>query len=221
MELKPRIWALTLAGTLISCCAFAKSGGTEVEISRQLSRVRREPGNPRALIDLGAQFAIRASEQGYPSDVEDARKYLHQGLSIEPQNALGKAWLGALRCIEAKIRGSKAFVRDGLRQLDQGVAMDSGNPRLRLLRGSVNLELPREYNRTSQALEDLLEVNSNPAAARAASLDMAEVHLKLGKAYRANGNMAQAQEMWRQVVAESPHSTEAAAANKLLQKYGR
>jgi tetratricopeptide (TPR) repeat protein len=221
MELKPRIWALTLAGSILTSCAFGSSGGTEVEISRQLSRVRREPRNPRALIDLGAQFAIRASEQGYPSDVEDSRKYLRQGLAIDPQNALGTAWLGALRCIEAKIRGSKSFVHDGLRQLDQGVAMDSGNPRLRLLRGSVNLELPREYNRTSQALTDLLAVNSDPGAARAASLDMAEVHLKLGKAYRANGNMAQAQAMWRQVVAEAPSSREAASANKLLAKYGR
>ena len=215
MAICARFCTLVFAGLVVAATVHA-SGGAEVELSRRLSQVRREPQNVRALIGLGAQYAIRASERGFPSDIEDARKYIRQALAIEPNSALGEAWLGAVRCIEAKVRASRSYANEGLLQIDHGVSMDPTNPLLKMLRGSVDVDLPREFNRLDQGLADLESVAADPVAARAADVDMGILHLKLAKGYRAKGDLLRAQQMWHQVIAESPQSFEADSARRLL-----
>jgi hypothetical protein len=229
MFLSARSIATTAAVILASALILpgglqAGSRGTDIEISRLLGKLRKEPTSAKLLTDLGAQFAMRASEQGYPSDVVDARQYLRQAQQIDPGNPVTAGWLGVLRCVEAKIRGSRGFVREGLSQLDAAVARAPDNLVLRMLRGSVDLEVPREFGRLEQGIAEmeLLKGADEADRARLASvgLDRAEVFLKLGKGYRARGDMPGAQRMWQKVVAEGPPGRERETALRLLQKYG-
>lgn len=202
----------------------AATRGSPAEISRALAALRREPANPRVLTDAGSQFALRASEQGFPTDVEDARRYLLQAAKMEPANAQTVAWLGALRCIEAKVRQSKGFVSQGLGQLDHAVQMDGNDLVVRMVRGSVSVEVPREYNKVDQGLADLEMVRAahekDPHALVALRIEPADMYLKLGKAYRAKGDMATARAMWTHA-SSGPPGKERETATRLLAKYGK
>lgn len=214
---------LALAVSLVlSSDALAASRGTPAEISRALNAHKKDPSNPMHLTDLGSQFALRASEAGAPSDIEDARKYLRQSLKMDAKNAETVAWLGVLRCIEAKVRQSKGFVREGLSQLDHATEMAPSDLRVRMLRGSVGVEVPREFNRLDGGIADLETVRaaheSDPHALAALRIDPAEVFLKIGKGYRAKGNMEGAKQMWSRA-AEAPSGRERESAMRLLTKY--
>lgn len=214
--------ALAAALCLVSVEAQAATRGSAAEISRALNAHKKDPANAVILTDLGSQFALRASEQGYPTDVEDARKYLRQSLKMDPRNAQTVAWLGALRCIEAKVRQSKGFVKEGLSQLDHAVEMNPEDIVVRLVRGSVGIEVPREFGRLDTGLADLEIVRAaferDPTVLTSRRVDPAEVFLKLGKGYRAKGNIDGAKQMWGKA-AEAPPGKERDTALKLLAKY--
>lgn len=214
---------LALAVTLVPLSdALAASRGTPAEISRALNAHTKDPSNPALLTDLGSQFALRASEEGAPSDIEDARKYLRQSLKMDPKSAETVAWLGVLRCIEAKVRQSKGFVRDGLSQLDHAIEMAPEDLRVRMLRGSVGVEVPREFGRLDAGLADLELVRAaheaDPHTLTPLRIDPAEVYLKIGKGYRAKGNMEGAKQMWTRAAA-APSGRERDSAMRLLAKY--
>lgn len=202
----------------------AATRGSPAEISRALASLKRDPGNAKLLTDAGSQFALRASEQGFPTDVEDARRYLLQAIKMEPSNAQTVAWMGALRCIEAKVRQSKGFVSQGLSQLDHAVEMDGNDLVVRMVRGSVSVEVPREYNKVDQGLTDLEMVRAahekDPHALVSLRIEPAEVYLKLGKAYRAKGDIETARSMWTRA-SSGPPGKERETATRLLAKYGK
>lgn len=216
-------FALAVAALcLVTVGASAATRGSAAEISRALIAHKRDPGNSGVLTDLGSQFALRASEQGFPTDVQDARTYLRQSLSLDPRNAQTVAWLGALRCIEAKVRQSKGLVKDGLSQLDHAVEMNPEDLVVRLVRGSVCVEVPRDFGRMDTGIADLEIVRAayerDATVLTSRRIDPAELFLKLGKGYRAKGNMDGAKHMWGKA-AEAPPSKERDAALKLLAKY--
>ena len=215
MSLSTRFGTLALAGLMIAAPVLA-SGGAEVELSRRLAALHRDPRSVRALTDVGAGFAFRASERGFPSDVDDARKYVTEALAIEPNNAVAQGWLGAIRLVEAKIRGSKGAANEGLRMLDRAYSREPGNPLLMMLRGSVDVELPRDFNRLEEGVATLEKLTADPAAARAARVDMAVAYMKLAKGYRAKGDITRARQLWQKVVSEDPRSAEADSAKGLL-----
>jgi tetratricopeptide (TPR) repeat protein len=214
---------LVLAALIISpIAAHSATRGSAAEISRALNAHKRDPGNAVALTDLGSQFALRASEQGFPTDVEDARNYLRMSLKMDPNNAQTVAWLGALRCIEAKVRQTKGYVKDGLNQLDHAVEMSPDDIVVRLVRGSVAIEVPRDFGRLDTGIADLEIVlaayEREPAVLSSRRIDATELFLKLGKGYRAKGNMENAKQMWGKA-AEGHPGKERDAAIKLLAKY--
>lgn len=214
---------LVLAALMLTPIATeAATRGSAAEISRALNAHKRDPGNAAALTDLGSQFALRASEQGFPTDVEDARNYLRMSLKMDPKNAQTVAWLGALRCIEAKVRQSRGYVKDGLNQLDHAVGMAPDDIVVRLVRGSVSIEVPRDFGRLDTGLADLEIVlaayERDPSVLGSRRIDATELFLKLGKGYRAKGNMDQAKQMWGKA-AEGHPGKERDTALKLLAKY--
>jgi len=216
---------LTLAGIFVLVLAAeAASRTNEEEISRLLSRLRREPKSATVLRELGGRYAIRASEEGYPTDIEDSRKYLDAAEKIEPKSPKLFAWKGILRLVEAKIRGVKGYVNEGLRLLDRAVGMEPDSLVLRMLRGSADLEVPREFGRLAEGIADLEMIEAahrkDPAALPRLELDPAEVHLKLGNGYRGKGDLERSISYWRQVVSESPSSKESDSARRLLRKHG-
>lgn len=222
-------WSLAAVPVLLSVALIAPgvhagNRGSPAELARSLAALKKDPGNPRLLTDAGSQFALRASEQGFPTDVEDARNYLRQAVKMDPRNAQTVAWLGALRCIEAKVRQAKGFVREGLTQLDRAVDMAPGDLVVRMVRGSVAVEVPREYSKVDVGLSDLELVRAahekDPHALAAQRIDAAEVFLKLGKGYRAKGNIEQARAMWIRA-SEGPPGKDRETANRLLAKYAR
>jgi hypothetical protein len=215
--------ALILSLALLPPALHAGTRGSAAEIARALAALRKDPGNPKLLTDAGSQFALRASEQGFPTDVEDSRKYLRQSLKMDPQNSHTVAWLGALRCIEAKVRQSKGFVKEGLGQLDHAVDMSPEDVLVRMVRGSVSVEVPREFNRVDGGVTDLEFVKAayerDAHALAAYRIDPGEVFLKLGKGYRAKGNIEGARQMWTRA-AGGPASRDRESAQRLLAKYG-
>ena len=213
-----------LSLALMAPVVQAAPRGSPPEISRALGALAKEPGNPRLLTDAGSQFALRASDQGYPSDIEDARKYLRQAAKMDPKSAQTVAWMGCLRCIEAKVRQSKGYVREGLSQMDRAVEMDPNDLLVRLVRGSVEVEVPKEFSRNDQGITDLEVLKTahdrDPQTLSQLRIDPTEVYLKLGKGYRAKGNMDMARAMWVRA-AEGPPGKDRETANRLLEKFGR
>lgn len=222
-------WSLAHVAVLVSMALIgpgvqAATRGSPAEISRALAALKRDPGNPRLLTDAGSQFALRASEQGFPTDVEDARNYLRQAAKMDPHNAQTVAWMGALRCIEAKVRQAKGYVREGLSQLDRAVEMAPDDLVVRMVRGSVGVEVPREYNKVDAGLADLDLVRAahdqDPHALAALRIEATEVYLKLGKGYRARGQIEQARAMWTRA-SEGPPGKDRETATRLLTKYAK
>ena len=200
----------------------AATRGSPAEIARALAALKRDPGNPKLLTDVGSQFALRASEQGFPTDVEDARRYLLQSAKMDKDNPQTVAWLGALKCIEAKVRQSKGFVNQGFAQLDHAVSMSATDLVVRMVRGSVSVEVPKEYNKLDQGVADLEIVRAahekDPSALISQRIEPAEMYLKLGKAYRAKGNIELARQMWARA-SSGPPGKERETATRLLAKY--
>jgi len=132
------------------------------------------------------------------------------------------AYLGSARTLVAreawnpleKLRGA----REGGRLLDAAVAAAPDNVIVRILRADTSLRLPAFFDRVHHARTDLERVLSlvQAAPSRLPPVRLAEVHFKLGEAYRIDSDRARARAQWAQAAALAPHSRWAQAARRRL-----
>src|SRR5690606_26431702 len=155
-------------------------------------------------------------------EVALAEGYLERARKADPQNALPVAWLGVLYMVQAKSTGllnKKTMANKGLALLDKAVAMDSRNPKVRLLRGSIGVKVPRAFGRYDPALQDLTLVEAaikrQPSLVEDQNISRCVLYLNLGKAYSAAGDDARAKESWETAVSHERGRKENQEASEL------
>ena len=199
--------------------AHADMRGSTERIQRFLKVAAQHPGDPAPLVELGANYAVRYTDTHHKGDKQDAEKYLQAALAIDPKLAAPGAWRGLMRCSEARGKMSFGPAKEGLGQIDEAIAKQPDNLDLRVLRASVDLELPGNFNRSGEALADLQACLVSPEKARQWDLDLSEIHLKIGKCFRAKGDLAHARSEWEAAVKANALSPEGQEASRLLVKY--
>lgn len=188
-------------------------------------RVTREPTNVPLLIQLGKTYSTAYNDSRQQGSSGKAMVYLEKALALEPSNLVAQGWYGVIHCMVARDKNSKDMANKGLKMLDKAVATDGANLTLRALRGNVGVECPADFNRLDQALADLTMVDE--ALAKDASvgakfdINVPRVYLRLGKAYRAKGDLTKAAKYWAQSVKAGPDTRDGIAATGLLRKYGK
>lgn len=197
----------------------------EAVIARIEAQLAQKPGDPRLLLKLARQYVHLADETVRTETFELARRHLtgaeQAGAGVEV-----RAWRGVLRCIEAKYgsgASARTMAQQGLAQLDASVEEEPANLKLRLMRASVALRVPREWKRVPQAKEDLLTadlaVRRDPEKLHRFDLDEAELYFKLGQAHFALGELDEARKSW----ARAAHGTTryARQAQRAIDQRGR
>lgn len=204
--------------------ALAASGQARAQDLYALEgRAQREPNNIKVLLELGKQYTRRYDESKHQPDATKAEAYLKRAMQADGSNMDVIARYGLIVCIQAREKNSKDLARSGLKELDRAVAGASDNPVPRSLRGFVGVECPSEFNRLDQAMADLIAVEEllrkDPGIPGRYDLNVPQVYVKLGKCYRAKGNIADARKFWQIAVSTAPTSREGQTAARLLKKY--
>lgn len=198
----------------------------EALIARIETQLAAMPGDPRLLLKLARQYVYLADETVRAETFELARRHLTEaeraGAGVEV-----RAWRGVLRCIEAKYgsgASARTMAQQGLAQLDASVEEEPANLKLRLMRASVALRVPREWKRLPQVREDLLTaelaVRRDPEKLQRFELDEAELYFKLGQAQFALGDVDEARKSWSHA-ARGAASRYAREAQRALKQRGR
>ena len=198
----------------------------ESKIVRLRELLRHRPGSTPLMMKLAGHLIRQADETELTAGLADARHLLTQVLAVVPDEAEAWGWLGVARCVEAKYgegASAKSLALAGLKDLDGAIARQPGNLAVRLMRAEVGLKVPREWGRLPQAREDLLSmehaIGRRPELIATFGLDMSEVHLKLGEALCATGDVPGAMRAWRAASKIAPEGRFAREATRLVRKY--
>jgi hypothetical protein len=193
------------------------------KIARLKRSLDRQPGDYMLLIRIVTQHVLWADETEEPEAFRGARRYLSELRAEAPGAAEPLGWTGLLRCVEAKYGSgsrAKSLALHGLKELDTAIAMDPDNLKLRLMRASVGLKVPREWSRLAQAKDDLLRlellIRRDRRRLGRFDLDAAEIYFKLGQAHLATAEIGEARRSWSVAMSESPASGYARAAGRQL-----
>ncbi|MBI4862717.1 MAG: hypothetical protein HY815_21020 [Candidatus Riflebacteria bacterium] len=197
--------------------------GSEERIDRYLTLYYKNQRDPKVVTELGANYAVKYADTGTDQDMNLAKKYLNEAAKLDPNGAAALAWLGLVQCLEARNGVSLEAAQRGLDRLDWALNREPDNLDLRVLRATVGLEAPREFNRIDQAIADLEYVGKrlreNPALSRQVEIDPSEVHHKLGLGFRAKGDIVKARQAWEAAVKSGPETLDGKKAAKLLKKH--
>jgi len=197
--------------------------GSDSRIDRSLTAYYRHSQDTRIVTELGANYAVRYAETGKDQDKGLALKYLQEAVKLDSRAAAPKAWLGLVQCIDAREGCSKEKAKEGLVQMDKALKRDPKNLDLRLLRASVSVEAPRDFDRLDQSIADLefirARVQADRSQAQIYEIEMPEVYLNLGLAYRGKGELTKARTAWELAVKDGPATSYGQRAAKLLKKH--
>lgn len=186
-------------------------------------RAMREPNNIQVMLQAGRIFTRRYDENKRADDLSKAQLYLEKATKIDPKNNEAKSRYAVSKALQARDRNDKALAKQVLRELDESVAAEPSNPLLKALRGFVEVEVPGDFNRMDQGLADLEAVDkalkADPSIKEKYNLDLSKVYFKLGKAYRAKGNLPEAKRAWEASAAADPNSRDGQGSKKQLQKF--
>jgi tetratricopeptide (TPR) repeat protein len=196
--------------------------GSDAAIRMATDAYYKRPRDHVAATELGASYAVRYSNSGKDADRDAALKYLGEAVALDPNAAAPRAWQGLVKCVQGRDGLSKPLAKEGLALLDQSLERAPDDLDIRLLRASVDLEAPRDFNRLDQALADLewIErvVGAQPPLAARHGIVVAEVYLKLGQVHRARGDTRRARQALDRAVKQGPETPEGKAAARLLRK---
>jgi tetratricopeptide (TPR) repeat protein len=199
------------------------AAGLEDDPYAMEGRAMREPNNYQIRIKAGRIFTRRYDETRKMEDLNKAEQLLKEATQLQPKNNDAIARYAVAKALRARDKNDKGLAKQVLKDLDTAVGAEPQNPLYRALRGFVEVEVPADFNRMSQGLDDLKQVDAalkaDPGAKTKYELDVPKIYLKLGKAYRASGNIGEAKKAWEASVAADPGSKDAAAAKRLLQKF--
>jgi len=201
-----------------------RAAGLEDDPYALEGRAMREPNNLQVMLKAGRVFTKRYDESHHPEDLSKAERYLQMATQLAPTSNEARARYAVARGLRARDKNDKALAHQVVRDLDTSVTNEPQNPIFRELRGFVEVEVPSDFNRMDQGLADLQMVDSmlkaDPAGVKAKyDLDVPKVYLKLGKAYRAKGKLAEAKAAWTTAAESDPNSRDAQAAKKQLEKF--
>lgn len=140
-KLEQSVWALCLGATLVITgghSAFAQS--------------------------LPEAIALHnAAAAGDNSALDDAVAMLEALNTADPQNAETVAYLGSAYAISARegrnVVAKMRNVNKALRYLDQALEMNPSNFTVRMVRASVQSNLPPMFNRGDDAIEDMITLD--------------------------------------------------------------
>ena len=186
-------------------------------------RAMREPNNLQVMLKAGRVFTKRYDESRHPEDLSKAERYLQLATQLSPTNNDAKARYAVARGLRARDKNDKSLAHTVLKMLDECVTAEPQNPVYHELRGFVDVEVPGDFGRMDQGLADLQMVDGvlkgEAGAKTKYDLDIPKVYVKLGKAYRAKGKLAEAKAAWQAAIDAGPSSKDADTAKKLLSKF--
>lgn len=196
--------------------------GSDERLDLLITQFYKTPKNAALALELASNQVMKYDRTATDVDKATALKGLAQAAALAPDDAHVSAWTGVLKCLEARDVSSKAYAKEGLDLLDQAVARIPHDLGVLLIRASIAQEAPADFKRAGEAqadLESIVEqVQRTPDLATRYDLDLAEVHRKLGLAYRAAGDVRKARAQWERAVQVAPTGTEAQKARRLLKK---
>lgn len=196
----------------------------ESALAKLKAKLKTAPKDSEILSEIGERLTLwMADHDGEREEVPLAEFYLDRARTANPKNSLPLAWMGILTMVQAKsasVFNKKDLAQKGLKYLDQAVAMDSRNVKVRMLRGSVGVKVPKSFGRAEQALSDLEYVKSkiktDEAAAEKLRISLCVLYLNLGKAYDLVGDPKRAREALEVAVKHDRGRKENQEASELL-----
>jgi hypothetical protein len=215
--------ALAWLSFSLGTVGLADDRGSASRIDRFLNLYYRHPYDVKIKAELGANYAVKYSDTATDHDRDLARKYLKEAEKLDPKAAAPVAWLGLVRCVDGREKASEQIAKEGLTMMDTALSKDGNNLDLRMLRASTAVEAPESFKRLDRVIADLefvlKRVKADPSQAKIYDIDLSEVHLILGLAYRAKDAMDKARGYWAMAAKEGPDTTFGKRAAKLLKKY--
>lgn len=207
--------------TLVLAIALAANIGEDPYALE--GRAMREPNNLQVMLTAGRVFTRRYDEGKKIEDLGKATNFLERATKINPKSAEAMARYAVARALQARDKNDKGLAKQVLRELDEAVASEPENPLIKALRGYVEVEVPGDFGRMDQGLADLQFVEAaykkDASIREKLNLDMAKVYFKLGKAYRAKGNLPEAKRAWEAAIAVDPNAKDAQNAKKQLGRF--
>lgn len=160
----------------------------------------------------------RRGLMGDKAAVEQCIAKLEEGLRAQPHNELGRVYLGSAYTLRSRDLGfgpkKLQTLRQGLRVMDEAVANAPDDPKVRLGRALTTSALPGIFGRSAESRNDFLRLAATakkaPGMFEPAELQI--VYYNAGLASKANGNDAQATELWREALR---HGSDAALKQKI------
>jgi len=202
--------------------ASGASHASDVDFYALEGRVLRDPNDLKTRMTLGKEYTRRFDESRAAEDGAKAHRHLEYAVKLDPGSIEAKARFDVVLCLEARESNSHSKAKSALADLDRLVQANPSHPLVRELRGFAGIECPAEYERAGQALEDLTaveeQIRKTPTIVQTYDLNVPKVYLKLGKCYRAKGDMVNAKKWWQKAVDTGGDTREAKSAARLLGK---
>ena len=195
------IWITT---TLVLCIAAAALAGTPAE--REIEELYRK------------------GLMGDKEAVEQCIAKLEEGLRSQPKNELARVYLGSAYTLRSRDLGfgpkKLQVLRQGLRVMDEAVANAPDEPKVRLGRALTTSALPGIFGRSAESRNDFLQLaaTAKKAPGMFEPSDLPIVYYNAGLASKANGNDAQAIQLWREGLR---HGTDSALKQKIEAELAR
>ena len=180
--------------------------------------VARWPADVLALKTLGIAHheLATANVAGVASVAARTLERVHRLVPADPEVL---AYLGSARTLVGRETWHPLTklveLREGTALMDRAVELAPDDAVVRLVRASSRLRLPAFLQRDGDACADLERIVARAAPALG-SVRMAEVHFKLGQAYRARNDGERARAEWAKAVEAAPGSPWGRAARRRL-----
>jgi tetratricopeptide (TPR) repeat protein len=212
--------------TLLLASASLSTAGTQSQSSQIQAletALKANPNDPKGQFDLGVLLFDQAAG-GDKDAVDKAAGVFEKLIKQDPKNAEYHCRYGSILTMKGRdawIPLLKArLVNNGLEEMDKAVALAPDDVAVRLTRANTCYALPDIFNRIDTTVGDCRYLSrlfeKNPAA-YSESVRM-KVRLLLASSLKKSGKEEESKRVLEKIIAESPGSTYAEEARKMLEK---
>lgn len=177
------------------------------QIHQLEQQLKQNPNNTELHLNLG-KLQYQEVMKGQKSMLKDAVKHFKKATKLDETNSSAFCWLGSsivMKAKYAKFPPMKVYhVYAGLGEMDKAIELDGHNVENRFIRGQTCLGLPSMFGKAETALKDFtaLETMMNHAPDNFDNDTQAKILYYLGKAHKASGDEAKAEECFARIKTE-------------------
>jgi predicted Zn-dependent protease len=171
---------------------------------------------------IAGQAWLQTAAAGDDTAIARAEAHLDRALELAPDDPQVLVLHGTMLTLKGRQATEPALkmrhVADGLQEMDRAVELAPMDVAIRYRRGTTCLRLPLLFDRAGTAVEDFshLLAMTEQASERPSAEEIPQLKLSLAEAHRRNGDLADARQLLRALIADSPDSLIAEDASRLL-----